>query len=149
MVKFFACILFFGCISNAFAQLSFSNATVRLLPPGQKQTAAYVTISNSANQDITLAFANSSISQSVEFHQTMMHGEMMHMMQVEQLTIPANGKLELKPGGYHLMLINLSDTWFSQNTVQLEFFDVKNNSYKVTANLSKMAGGKHNHHHHH
>ncbi|WP_016955120.1 copper chaperone PCu(A)C [Catenovulum agarivorans] len=145
MVKFFSALLLVGCVSNAFAQLTFTDATIRLLPPGQKQTAGYLTIHNSSNTSTSLTLANSNISETVEFHTTMMHGEMMHMMQVTELTIPAQGKLELQPGGYHLMLINLADNWFNQTEIWLEFVDTNNNKHKIPARLSKMDGADHNH----
>ena len=152
MVKFLSALLLTGCVSNAFAQLTFTDATVRLLPPGQKQTAGYLTIHNSSDKVTKLTLANSNISDTVEFHTTMMHGDMLHMMQVTDLTIPAHGKLELQPGGYHLMLINLVDTWASQPQVWLEFIDENGNKHKVTARLSKMDGAGHDHsqhkHHH-
>ncbi|WP_440905744.1 copper chaperone PCu(A)C [Catenovulum sp. SX2] len=151
MVKLLSALLLLGCVSNAFAQLTFTDATVRLLPPGLKQTAGYITIHNSADVAATVKLANSNISDTVEFHTTMMHGDMLHMMQVTELTIPANGKLELQPGGYHLMFINLADNWFKQKQVWLEFVDSNNNKHKVAAQLSKMdgAGHDHNQHKHH
>lgn len=149
MVKFCSFLLFFSCISNVCAQLTFTDATVRLLPPGLKQTAGYTTIHNSADVPATLKLATSNISETVEFHTTMMHGDMLHMMQVTELTIPANGVLELKPGGYHLMFISLTDNWFKQKQVWLEFVDSNNNKYKVAAQLSKMDNTGHDQHKHH
>ena len=34
-------------------------------------------------------------------------GEMMKMQQVKEIKVPASGRVELKPGGYHLMLFGL------------------------------------------
>ena len=45
----------------------------------------------------------------MEIHETTMDGDVMHMQQVSGgIEIPANGQVELKPGGLHVMLIGLT-----------------------------------------
>jgi len=49
-----------------------------------------------------------SVVENVEIHQSIMEGDVMRMQPVEGgIEIPAKGQVELKPGGYHIMLINL------------------------------------------
>jgi len=49
------------------------------------------------------------VSNAVEIHETKMEGDVMRMAQVEGgIEVPAGGQVELKPGGYHVMLIGLT-----------------------------------------
>ena len=79
----------------------------RATPPGAKSGGAYLTIENSGTTVATLVSAASSAAGAVELHQMAMDGGMMTMRAVRALDVPPGGKLELKPGGYHLMLLDL------------------------------------------
>ncbi len=70
-------------------------------------SAAYFVIDNSAGQADTLLSAASDVAQTVELHMTEMQGGVMKMMPQEKIAIPANSKVEFKPGGLHVMFINL------------------------------------------
>ena len=74
---------------------------------GGSNGAAYMTIVNkSANAD-RLTSAESDVANSIELHQTVMKDNVMSMSPVEAIEVPANGQVELKPGGYHVMLVGL------------------------------------------
>ena len=48
------------------------------------------------------------VAEVVEFHETRKHGDIMTMQRVEgAIEIPAEGRVEFKPGGLHIMLIGL------------------------------------------
>lgn len=67
-------------------------------------SAVYLTIKNGAAAD-RLTAARGTIAKSVEIHQTTMEGGNAKMSPVSAIEIPANGQIELKPGGYHIMLV--------------------------------------------
>lgn len=69
--------------------------------------AAYVTIQNLSAEADAIVAAGSDAADSAELHETTRDGEVMRMRQVPRFEIPAGGKLEMRPGGKHLMLINL------------------------------------------
>ncbi|MBI5300810.1 MAG: copper chaperone PCu(A)C [Chloroflexi bacterium] len=70
--------------------------------------AAYFVIENPAAQPDALINATSDVAGIVELHKTVMaQGDVMQMMKMERIVIPANSKTEFKPGGSHIMLINL------------------------------------------
>ncbi len=85
-----------------------SEPWVRLLPPTQPNTAAYMTLRNLTDADLQIVAAESPVARVTELHD---HVEdtagMMRMREVEAIVIPAHGKVELKPGGLHVMLIDL------------------------------------------
>lgn len=66
----------------------------------------YVTLANNTAQDATILRAHSPNYSSIEFHETVHEDGMARMVRHDSLVIPANGQLELKRGGKHLMLFN-------------------------------------------
>ncbi len=71
---------------------------------GTKVTAGYVTWRNLMDKPITVQVLAADGFKAVEMHQTTHEGDKMKMQKIDKLTIPAKGSVELKPGGYHLML---------------------------------------------
>ncbi len=69
--------------------------------------AVYMLIENKGNTPEKLVKVESDIAASVELHQTTMDGDVMKMGPVESIEIPANSKVELKTGSFHVMLIGL------------------------------------------
>jgi len=85
-----------------------SDAWTMATPPGAAVAAGYMTINNQAAAVVRLVGGSSPAAQSVEVHNMTMDGGVMQMRPVEGgLEIPANGAVELKPGGLHLMLVGL------------------------------------------
>lgn len=64
-------------------------------------------VNNPGSTADALRSASAEIAKSTEVHQTKMEGDVMKMSPVEMIPIPAQGKVELKPGSYHIMLIEL------------------------------------------
>jgi copper(I)-binding protein len=79
----------------------------RATPPGAQSGGAYLTIENSGTTAATLISAASPVAGAVELHQMAMDGGMMTMRAVRAVDVPPGGRLELKPGGYHIMLLDL------------------------------------------
>lgn len=71
---------------------------------GQFTSAVYLTIHGGNSAD-KLTAAKSDAAKTVELHQTAMENNVAKMGPVAAIDIPANGTVELKPGGYHIMLI--------------------------------------------
>ena len=69
--------------------------------------AVYVKLRNTGQVAEVIIGASSDAAESVELHETTMEGNVMRMRPVTKLEVPAGGVLEMKPGGLHIMLINL------------------------------------------
>jgi len=80
-----------------------SHAWIRILP-GDLPAGAYVTLENDSDQPIALTGASSTRYAGVMLHMSSTEGGMSRMAMADSLTIPAHGKAELAPAGYHLML---------------------------------------------
>ena len=67
----------------------------------------YFTILNRGAKPEALVGVETPVAQKVEMHAMSMTGGVMRMAQVSAAPVPAGGKTEFGPGGYHLMLIGL------------------------------------------
>lgn len=132
--------------------ISANDPYVREVPPGQMNSATFLTLKNDSNKEIALVKATSDVAKNVELHEHVHMDGMMQMRQVQKITIPANGITELKPGGYHIMLIGLTRKIKSGDIVDLtlEFDDGSKKDLKATVKkvmqgmmMGKMKGMKH------
>lgn len=81
-----------------------SQAWIRVLP-GDLPAGGYVMLENSGDQPASLRGARSASYASIDLHKSSADGGVSRMAMVDSLAIPAHGKAELTPGGYHLMLM--------------------------------------------
>ncbi len=87
----------------------------------------------------------------VEIHETVMEGGAHKMRPVERLCIPSRGTLEMKPGGYHIMIMGDSETIkaiTADKTVKIRLIFDDGTQIEVKATPAGEAGGHHHHHHH-
>ena len=98
--------ILFAAVPPAAAQVAVSDAWVRGTVAGQRATGAFMQLKSPA--DTTLVGASSSVAKIVEVHEMKMDGGMMKMGAVGRLPVPAGKTVELKPGGYHVMLMDLA-----------------------------------------
>jgi copper(I)-binding protein len=79
----------------------------RATPPGAKVAAGYMELRNGGGQPDRLLSASTPVATRVEMHVTERDGEVMKMREVKALEIPARERYELRPGGAHLMLVDI------------------------------------------
>lgn len=91
--------------ASAYAQVTVKDPWVRATVPHQKATGAFMQLV--AAQDARLIEARSPVAGIVEIHEMAMVQDVMKMRAVESLELPAGKTVELKPGGYHVMLMDL------------------------------------------
>jgi copper(I)-binding protein len=91
-------------------------------PNGVDVSAGYLVIANGGGADRLIAVA-SARAERVEIHEMIMDGAIMQMRPVEALNIPANGQVELAPGGQHLMFFGVTEAFAEgqEIPVQLTF----------------------------
>jgi hypothetical protein len=80
-----------------------------MMQHGQGSTSAiYMRLVNAGQEPDRLVAARTEVAGVVEIHETRMEGEVIKMQHLpDGLEVPAGETVELKPGGYHLMLIDL------------------------------------------
>ncbi|MGE5468327.1 MAG: copper chaperone PCu(A)C [Ignavibacteria bacterium] len=79
---------------------------VRAAPPGARATGAFMTLKNGGGADAKLVKAESKAARSVELHNHIDNNGVMEMREVQAIDIKAKGETQLKPGSYHIMLID-------------------------------------------
>jgi hypothetical protein len=115
------------CAVSAFAQnVTVTDAWARATVQGQKATGAFMKIT--AKDNAKLVSASSPAAGVVEIHEMKMEKDIMKMAALPNgLDLPAGKAVELKPGGYHVMLMDLKAPLAKDTTVPvtLTFQDAK------------------------
>lgn len=98
---------------------------VRAVPPGQPNSAVFLTLRNTASRDHALVGGETVAAEVVELHSHVAEGGMVRMRRVDRIELPAGQEVTLKPGGFHLMLIGLKQSLTPGEEVafELEFAD--------------------------
>ena len=89
----------------AFAQVQVSEPWVRATVPQQKVSGAFMQLSSP--KDMRLVDIRSPVAGAVAIHEMAMDKGIMRMRPVPGVDLPAGRTVELKPGGYHVMLMDL------------------------------------------
>jgi periplasmic copper chaperone A len=125
---------------NAFAKeniadVAVKDAWVRTTVPGQKASGAFMTITSKA--DLKLVGASSPVAGVTEVHEMKMSGDVMQMRAITSLDLPAGKAVALRPGGLHVMLLDLKAALPKDSTVPLTlmFKDAKGVSSQLEVML--------------
>jgi periplasmic copper chaperone A len=97
------------------AQVTVADAWVRGTVTGQKATGAFMQLRSPT--DTALVSAASPVAGVVEIHEMKMDAGVMRMGAIRTLAVPAGKPTELKPGGYHVMLMELKQPLKEGETV--------------------------------
>ena len=91
--------------SPALAQVAVMDPWVRGTVAAQTSTGAFMQLKSAT--DVALVAVSSPAAGIAEIHEMRMDGSVMRMAAVKKLDLPTNRVVELKPGGFHLMLMAL------------------------------------------
>jgi len=100
-----ALALFASTAVFAQAPVAVENAWARASVQGQSGTGAFMRIT--AREPLTLVGVSTPVARVAEVHEMKMEGDVMRMRAIPGLELPARKAVELRPGGYHLMLMEL------------------------------------------
>jgi copper(I)-binding protein len=136
---------------NASAEIVIKDSWVRSTMPEQKVTGVFMKISS--DKAVKLVGGNTKIAEIFQLHEMSMQGDVMKMRQVNEIAVEPAKSIELKPGSYHIMLINLKQPVKegSQVDLNLEFIDEsgKKQIVKVKARASVTGEANPSDHKHH
>lgn len=97
--------------------LSVQGAWARATVPGQLATGVFMTLQS--REAMSLVGLSSPAAGVAEVHEMKMDGQVMRMRAVPVLELPAGQAVALKPGGYHLMLLDLKAPLMVSKTVPI------------------------------
>jgi copper(I)-binding protein len=133
----------------AHAEVTVKEPWVRATVAQQKATGAFMTLTSSG--DAKLISASSPVAGMVEVHEMAMEGDVMRMRAVNELNLPAGKPVDLKPGGYHVMLMALKQPLKAGDTVPvtlvIEGKDQKRETIEVQASVRALGGQMMQHKH--
>ncbi len=115
-LRLFAAVL---ALSSApvLAQVAVVDPWVRATVPQQQASGAFMKLT--AERGARLVEARSPVAGVVEIHEMAMEGNVMRMRAVPGIDLPAGRAVELRPGGYHVMLMSLKQTLNAGDTVPI------------------------------
>lgn len=114
-------------VSSSFAanqdnkELAIEKAWARTPIGSNNNSAAYMKITNSSAQPITILGASASnVANNVELHKSYVDEQgVSRMAALDKLVIPANTTVELSPNGIHIMLIDLKKTLKEKSEIEI------------------------------
>jgi len=141
MKKLLFASLVFAATAAAQAQTTVKDPWVRGTVAGQKATGMFAQVTSASGGK--LVSATSPVAGVVEIHEMVMDGSVMKMRAVTALELPAGKAVELKPGGYHVMLMDLKqDLKIGESvpvTLVIEGAGGKRESVEVKAPVKALA----------
>jgi len=132
--------------AGAWAQqgtVKIEDAWVRGTVAAQKATGAFMRLTSRANA--RLVSASSPAAGVVEIHEMSMENDVMKMRQVPGVDLAAGRTMELKPGGYHVMLMDLKQPLKGGESISitLVFEDAANARFtqEIQVPVTALGGG--------
>lgn len=149
-LAFFLAVSLMGAAAHA-QTVEVRDAWARSTVPGQKASGAFMKLT--AKEGTRLVGASSPVAGVTEVHEMKMEGDIMRMRAIAGLDLPAGQTVELKPGGYHVMLLDLKTALRKDSSIPLTlvFKDAKGVESKVELSLPVLsmapagAGAGHGH----
>lgn len=127
--------------ASASSDVMIHNAYARATPPNAPTSAVFVTLMNKEETPRAIVSASTSASGKVELHTHVMEGDVMKMRQIDQISIPANGTVELKPGGLHIMLFDLQQDFKEGGSIDVTINFANGDKQTFTAPIKKVMAG--------
>ena len=124
-----------GLAAAASAQIRVENAWVRATVAGQDSTGAFMTITST--EPVKLLSISTTVAKTNEIHEMKLVGDVMKMRaHPDGVDIAANTTLELKSGGYHLMMMEMDQPIKAGAVVplQLVFTNAKGQTQTLAVN---------------
>jgi copper(I)-binding protein len=136
--------------SAAIAEINIEKPSVRAMPPGQPNTAAFMVMKNTADTPVRLVSVSTPASKKAEFHShTKDEKGVMRMRKEPYVDIAANSSFEFKSGGHHIMLMGLNKPLKSGDIIDMKVTDSRGQSYDFSMPVKSLIKLDHGHHHHH
>ena len=118
--------------------IKIEHAYTRATMPGQQVAGGFMKIENKSGPADQLVSVSSPIAGEVQLHEMAMEGNVMKMRQVQGISVPAGGAVELKPGGLHIMFINIKAPLTAGETVPVKLKFAKAGEVEVSMPVNVM-----------
>lgn len=143
-VTLVAALLLGAVAATAHAEVSVKEPWVRATVTGQKATGAFMQLTST--EPVRLVEAQSAAAKIVEIHEMRMEGDRMMMQAVTGIDLVPGKPLELRPGSYHIMLIDVVKPLSAGDkvalTLQVEDKDHKRSNIDVSAEVRPLGAAR-------
>jgi copper(I)-binding protein len=136
-------------LASAGESLKAENAWVPWAPPGLKVHAAYMTVVNRGATDQVIVSAESTDYERIELHRSVIKDGVSTMQAIDEVRVPANGRVEFAPTGLHLMLIGPRRPQAVDGHVQIVLRLSSGEEVDVSAVVRRRDDAGHDAHSHH
>lgn len=127
----------------AAAEVQVDEPWVRATVAGQQASGAFMTLTST--HDARLVAVQTPVAGISEIHEMALENNVMRMRRIDGLALPAGKPVVLRPGGYHLMLLELKDSLNTGENVALtltiEGADGKRENLEVQAPVRPLTAG--------
>ncbi|MBI4290210.1 MAG: copper chaperone PCu(A)C [Betaproteobacteria bacterium] len=130
---------------SALAGVIVENPWAPATPLGASVGGGYLVIRNPDGTPDRLIGASSPVAERVEMHVSVTQGEIAKMRIQQSLPIPANGRLELKPGAGHLMFVGLKQPFKQGDLVPLTLRFERAGEVNTKLNVERLGAHRHAH----
>ncbi|SOC45163.1 hypothetical protein SAMN05892877_11437 [Rhizobium subbaraonis] len=115
----------------------------RAMLPGAKVGGGYLKLTNEGSADDRLVSATSDRAGSIQLHEMKIDNGVMIMRELQGgIAVPKGETVELKPGGYHVMFMNVKQPFKEGETVKATLTFEKAGSVEVEFSVGSPAGGE-------
>ena len=119
------------------ADVQVEDAWVREAPPGARMLAAYLTVNNSGAEELVLVEVQSPAFSHIMLHKSELVDGVARMTHLDEIVIPAQGSVQLEPGGMHLMMPAPEARLSAGDRVPLVLIFADGNRLEVQAEVRK------------
>lgn len=137
-----------GVLAGAADQVAVHEPYVRLAPPNSPTTGAFMVIRNNGDKDVKVVKADTPASRVTELHTHLNENGVMKMRPLPAVEVKAKGEAVLKPGGLHIMLIDLKAALKDGDSVPITLTFEDGSSTRVDARVRPIVVPN-NHEHKH
>jgi copper(I)-binding protein len=125
--------------SYSLAKIKIEHPWARPTPKGARTGAVYLSLENTGSEADSLVSANSPAAGKTQVHKTTNEGGVMKMRPAEGVELAPGATVEFKPGGYHIMLLDLRQTLAEGQTVPLTLTFAKAGTIQIDVRVEKSS----------
>ena len=124
-------------VSAQTSSIEVNHVWARATPAGAKTAAVYMTLTNKGSAPDRLMSVSTSVADKADVHTTINDNGVTRMRPAGALTVTPGTPTELKPGGYHIMLMDLKGPLVAGQSFALSLTFEKAGTINATATVEK------------
>lgn len=121
--------------------MKYDDPYARATPPNAVNSAVFMTIENHMASERTLVSVTTPAAKKSELHTVEKQGDLLKMRQVDGIEIPAHGEIQLMPGSFHIMLLNVNKPLVEGDSITLTLGYANGEKETLSVPVQKIMAG--------